>query len=357
MACAVMVTAEMCFAQTGHQPPSPSVYVERAVLVDKSPVRQYVGMVEAIQHVDVMPRVTGWLLKTSFAEGSLVKKGDLLFELEDTTYKAAVEALEARREALKATLAFAESEFKRNKKLFEKNVITLSAFDNYTMQEATARASLKEVEASLLDARNNLNYTKIYSPIDGRIGKAVLTPGNLVTPQSGKLVDIEMAAPIHVRFSMSEKIFQSQFGGLEGIRDTAVVNIRLADGLTYGETAKVTLADNKINASANTITLWATFPNADGRLLSGGFVTVLLGIADFKPTAGVAPAAVVTVQNGHRVYVVDDTGKASARSVKLGSQVDGIQLITEGIQPGELIVTGGTHKVQDGMVIIPVKRK
>ena len=83
MACAVMVTAEMCFAQTGHQPPSPSVYVERAVLVDKSPVRQYVGMVEAIQHVDVMPRVTGWLLKTSFAEGSLVKKGDLLLTFDE----------------------------------------------------------------------------------------------------------------------------------------------------------------------------------------------------------------------------------------------------------------------------------
>lgn len=354
--CAVTMTAGMCLAQTGRQALPPSVYVGRAVLVERSPVRQYVGMVEAIQHVDVMPRVTGWLLKTSFSEGTLVKKGDLLFEFEDTTYQAAVETLEARAAALKATLAFAESELKRNRKLFEKNVITPSAFENYVMQEATARASLKEVEASLLDARNNLAYTRLFAPIDGRIGKATLTPGNLVTPQSGKLAEIDMVAPIYVRFSMSEKTFRSQFGGLEGIRQTAVVNIRLADGGAYGETAKVSLADSKISASANTITLWATFPNADGRLLPGSFVTVMLSVSDFKPLTGLSPAAVVTVKDGHLVYVVDETGKVSARSVTLGGQVDGMQLITEGIRPGERVVTGGTHKVQDGMSVTPVER-
>lgn len=223
----------------------PSVVVDTVKTVAEADPKRYVGAIESIQHVDIMPRVTGNLLKINFTEGAVVKKGTLLYELEDTTYKAAVDGLKAQKEALEATLRYAEKDFRRNSTLLKSKAVAVAAHDKSEQEIDSAKANLKQVHASLADAENTLSYTKIYAPISGRIGKSVFTEGNLITPTGGKLTDIEMIAPIYVRFSISERVFRRDFGGMNGIREKALVRIQLADNTIYGETAKVTLIDSK----------------------------------------------------------------------------------------------------------------
>lgn len=332
----------------------PSVVVDTVKTVAEADPKRYVGAIESIQHVDIMPRVTGNLLKINFTEGAVVKKGTLLYELEDTTYKAAVDGLKAQKEALEATLRYAEKDFRRNSTLLKSKAVAVAAHDKSEQEIDSAKANLKQVHASLADAENTLSYTKIYAPISGRIGKSVFTEGNLITPTGGKLTDIEMIAPIYVRFSISERVFRCDFGGMNGIREKALVRIQLADNTIYGETAKVTLIDNKVNSTTNTITLWATFENKDLQLIPGSFVTVLVTAKAEKLQPAVIPSALIMDNDGYQVYVLDGDNKVEARRVRIGSVSKGLQIIPEGLKPGERIVSEGSNKVRPGMTVTPV---
>ncbi len=336
------------------EPAPPRVLVAPAVQVKEAAPGRHVGALESIKHVDIVPRVTGNLLRINFTEGNLVRKGDLLYELEDTTYLAAVDSLIAQKEALEASLRFATREYKRNESLIRSNAVSHSAYDKAVLEIDAARANIKKIEASLTDARNTLSYTRIYAPLDGRIGKSAYTEGNLLTPSTGKLTDIEMLSPIYVRFSLSERVFRRDFGGSEGIRKNAVVRVQLADGSIYNEAAKVTLIDNKINVSTNTITLWATFENKDHKLIPGGFVTVLLSVRTAKPYVAVLPSALIAESDGYSVYVLDAGNKVIRKPIKTGNVADGLQIVLSGLDGSERVIVDGTHKVKPGMTVTPV---
>lgn len=334
--------------------PPPTVMVDSVKLVSEAAPKRYVGSVEAIKHVNIVPRVTGTLRKINFTEGAIVKADDLLYELEDTTYRAAVDGLKARKEQIEASLRYADNEYKRNSTLVQSNAVAVSSFDKARMEIDSAKANLKQLDASLTDAENTLSYTRIYAPITGRIGKSAFTEGNLITPQGGTLTDIEMIAPIYVRFSLSERIFRRDFGGMEHIRDRAVVRIRLADNAVYHEAAKITLIDNKVNSSTNTITLWATFENRDHELIPGSFVTVLVSAKEEKQLPAVMPSSLIMENDGYSVYVLVDGNKVEKRKVEVGSVSDGLQIVAKGLTGAERIVIDGTHKVEPGMTVNPV---
>ncbi|MBE6367675.1 MAG: efflux RND transporter periplasmic adaptor subunit [Lentisphaerae bacterium] len=337
----------------------PSVVVEKASPAASRAVRRYVGSVEAINSVNIMPRITGELRKVNFTEGSLVKAGQLLYELEDTTYQAAVQALEAQLEAQKATLEFATTEYARKYKLLKSNVVSTAAHEQALMEINVAKANIKRLEASLTDARNTLSYTKIVSPINGRIGKSIASVGNLITPQSGAMADIQQLAPIYVKFSISEKVLRRDFGGVNNIAAVARVKAMLADGKIASETARITLVDNKINAKSNTITMWATFPNTKFELLPGSFVTVLLTAEDNRSkTPSVLPSAVVMENDSCFVWVLDNKNNIpSRRKVKIGDTVAGRLLILDGVKNGETVVVDGTHKIRPNTPVVPVDAK
>ena len=337
----------------------PSVVVEKASPAASRAVRRYVGSVEAINSVNIMPRITGELRKVNFTEGSLVKAGQLLYELEDTTYQAAVQALEAQLEAQKATLEFATTEYARKYKLLKSNVVSTAAHEQALMEINVAKANIKRLEASLTDARNTLSYTKIVSPINGRIGKSIASVGNLITPQSGAMADIQQLAPIYVKFSISEKVLRRDFGGVNNIAAVARVKAMLADGKIASETARITLVDNKINAKSNTITMWATFPNTKFELLPGSFVTVLLTAEDNRSnTPSVLPSAVVMENDNCFVWVLDNKNNIpSRRKVKIGDTVAGRLLILDGVKNGETVVVDGTHKIRPNTPVVPVDAK
>lgn len=230
----------------------------------------------------------------------------------------------------------------------------VSAHDKSILDIDSAQANLKQVKASLMDAENTLSYTKIHAPITGRIGKSVFTEGNLITPTGGKLTDIEMIAPIYVRFSISERVFRRDFGGQDGIKRKAVVRIQLADNTIYKETAKVTLINNKVSSSTNTITLWATFENKDHQLIPGSFVSVLVSAKADRKFCAIVPSALIMDNDGYQVYVLDKDNKATLRKVKTGGISNGKQIILEGLDGSERIIIEGTNKITPGMTVAPV---
>ena len=352
-------TIDISSASEGHPPPPPTVVVEHAAPASGKVVRRYVGAVEAINSVRIMPRITGELKKVNFTEGGLVKAGQLLYELEDTTYQAAVQALEAQLEAQKATLEFATKEYARKYKLLKSNVVSTAAHEQALMEINVAKANIKRLEASLLDARNTLSYTRITAPISGRISKSIATVGNLITPQSGAMTDIQQLAPIYVKFSISEKTLRRDFGGAEKVPAIARVRAMLADNTLAGETARVTLVDNKINAQSNTITMYATFPNRKFELLPGSYVTVLLSAENANAALpSVLPSAIVMENEQCYIWVLDKKSNMPAkRKVKIGETVAGRTIVLEGIKNGELIVVDGTHKIRPNTPVAPIDAK
>ena len=347
---------ETSSASEGYKLPPTTVVTERVSPASVRAVRRYVGMVEAINSVNIMPRITGELRKVNFTEGSLVKAGQLLYELEDTTYKAAVQALEAQLEAQKATLEFATSEYARKYKLLKSNVVSTAAHEQALMEINVAKANIKRLEASLIDARNTLSYTRITSPIDGRISKSIASVGNLITPQSGSMTDIQQLAPIYVKFSISERSLRRDFGGAEKVPAVARVRAMLADGSIASETARVTLVDNKINSKSNTITMWATFPNKKFELLPGSYVTVLLTAENTNASQPTVLPSAVVMENGQCfIWVLDTKNNIPVkRPAKIGETVNGRTIVLDGVKNGEIVIVDGTHKIRPNTPVIPV---
>ena len=352
MFCKVILFIVVCAlisTVSAQQTEVPLVAVENAVMVENEVPRKYAGNIVAVESTDIVPRVTGTLLKTHFKEGDSVKKGALLYELEDTTYVARVDGLKAQKKALEAALVFADKEFRRSDTLLKSKASSVAAHDKALFEIDAAKAKIKEIEASLIDAETTLSYTKIYAPIDGVIGKSLYSNGNLITPQTGKMTNITMYAPIYVRFSISEVVLRRDFGGLKGIRENTLVRLQLADKTLAKETASVSWVDNQIHASTNTITLWAVFQNKNQELIPGGFVTVLLINKNSQKKPAVRPSALLTGKDGYSVYVIGKDGRVMERRVKIGRTTpDGFQIITSGLTGDELIVVDGTHKIKPG---------
>ncbi len=337
----------------------PVVAVGKVVLVKGETARKHVGTVVPIEEVEVTARVSGTLEKRFFKEGDFVKKGQLLYQLEDVSYKAALDALKAARMKAEASMTLAESEYRRRSALFSNGVLTKTENDTVYCTYLTAKAALLELDAKIRDAENTYSYTKIKAAQDGMISRSRFSEGNLVSPASGSLATIKLMSPIYVRFNLSAKVFQRDFGGMSKIRDTADVSIKLSDGTQYGEHARVTLVDNKVNSSTDSITLWATFQNRDLALLPGAFVTVMVIPSEMKTACAVLPSALIMERDGsYVVYVCGKDNVIEARKVRLGSTTgDGLQIVLDGLKEGETVVTDGMHKVRPGVTCTPAAGK
>ena len=343
----------------GNEAPAVVAVVPAALIRELQP-RQYAGRLEPIDDVDIVPRVTGWLEEVHFKEGDFVKEGDLLFEIEDTTYRVAVDKAEAGLAQANAELKNAQTIYDRSKELLERNAGSQQDFDNAEQRLFQAKAALQLAEASLVDARNTLSYTKITAPISGRIGKTLVTRGNLVTPQTGKIVDVKSFAPIHLRFAIGESVFSRVFGGEANIRDRAVVKVcpvgESRDDpevvATFPE-AKIDLVDNKVDVGTNTVVLWAILENADMRFFPGSYATVMLSRKLDAPVVGVIASALQTNGEEEFVYVVNSENRVERRVVTLGPISGKYQILESGVEADELVVVEGMNKLQPGALVEP----
>ncbi|MBR4253887.1 MAG: efflux RND transporter periplasmic adaptor subunit [Lentisphaeria bacterium] len=315
--------------------------------------RRYTGQVVAQAVVNVTPRVSGEILKLGFNDGDYVKKGQMLYTIEKTQYEAAVKQAEASIAEIKANLEYAQSSYDRNERLYEVNAASKDAMENTKSALGALKAAQAAAEAALVTANDNLKYTTITAAIDGLAGVTKYTEGNYITPSSGPLVTIIQMQPIRVRFSMSTGDFLSGYGSLTALKKDGQVSLKLADGSEYATDGKIEFLNNEANVKTDAIQVYASFPNADMKLIPGSTVTVTLSKKSAAKMPAVPPSAVMHDAQTSFVYVVGEGNKLERREVELGDMTKTHQLIKSGLKTGEKVVYQGTHKVMPGDEIIP----
>lgn len=315
--------------------------------------RRYTGQVVAQAEVNVVSRVSGEILKLGFNDGDYVKKGQMLYTIEKTQYEAAVKQAEATIAECKARLEYAQSTYDRNQMLYEVNATSKDTMENTKSALDAMRAELAAAEAGLVTAQYNLEHTTITAAIDGQAGVTSFTAGNYITPSSGTMLSIIQMKPIRVRFAMSTSDFLSGYGNLAALKSEGQVSLKLADGSEYADGGKVEFLNNEANVKTDAVQVYASFPNADLKLIPGSTVTVTLSKKSAEKMPAVPPSAVMHDAKESFVYVLTEGNKIERRIVELGDMTKMHQLVKSGLKAGEKVVSQGTHKVMPGDEVIP----
>jgi membrane fusion protein, multidrug efflux system len=360
-----VLTAPHAMAQpAASAPPAVGVVtVERQPMTDSY---EFNGRIQPINSVNIVARVTAWLDKQLFVEGTDVKKGDLLYTLEKPPFQAAVDRQKAAVAQAEAQLANADIELRRAQQLVERSAGTQQRLDNAEASKRVAAAQLQAAHAQLETAQIDLNYTDIYSPIDGRIGRTSATIGNLVSSSSGTLTTVVSQDPIYVVFPipMRRAIELRQQYGDKGGFDAVKIRLRLPDGRIYDRTGKLDFVNNTISESTDTLLIRAVLPNpvlasqtAGGvklrELVADEFVTVLLESVEPRQVIAVPRAAILADQQGNYVYVVDENNVARQRRVRIGQSTPETAGILDGLKEGERVVVEGLQRARPDSPVAP----
>lgn len=321
---------------------------------------EFSGRLEAIERVELRPRVGGAIHAVHFREGSLVRKGDLLFTIDPEPFRAEVERADAQVSSAEARLSFAQSELDRGMRMTANQTITQRDLDTRTNNVREAEANLSAAKAAAKSARLNLFYTEVRAPISGRVGRIEVTTGNLVNEGSSApiLTTLVSVNPIYVSFDADENAVQRALNTLPAGGDRRVnvssIPVEMRSGPDSSAVqGKVQLIDNMVNSSSGTVRVRAVFDNADDRLMPGQFARIRLGQAKPTPALVVPERAIGVDQDKKYVLVVDQSQKASYREIRLGASVDGLRIVTSGLAAGERIIVGGLQKVRPGTLIAP----
>jgi membrane fusion protein, multidrug efflux system len=334
--------------------PPPAVTVTSVVSRQVTDTATFIGRVVAIDKVDVVARVPGFVEERNFTEGQLVKKGDLLFRIEQETYKAAVDQQAANLAKAKATEVNASLQLKRNQELVKSQAATQATVDQLAAAEQGAQADILQAQALLEQASINLGYTEIHSPIDGKIGIARFTVGNLVQPSSGPLATIVSQDPIYITFQPSEAdviAYKRRLAESGGKNPHLTIHIKLPDGSIYSHPGLTNLLDVQVQPDTDTVTVRAQLPNPEGLLIPGGVVGVIVERGAPQQSLVVPQSAVLLDQAGHYVMVVDNTKKVEQRRITTGSEQGRDVVVTQGLKEGERVIVEGVQKVHPGQVV------
>jgi membrane fusion protein (multidrug efflux system) len=347
-------------AQLGGSGP-PAVGVVEAVTRPITPTNEFLGRIEATNRVNVVPRVTAFLEKRNFVEGSEVKKGDLLYQLEQGPFEADLKSKQAQVAQLQATLANARLTTERAKALLGGPAGQQSTYDAALANQQSLEAQVQAAQAQVELSQTNLDYTEIRSPIDGRIGNTTVTEGNVVTPSSGVLTTIVSQDPMYVTFPVSvrEVLSLRERYAAQGGFNAVVIRVRLPDGRLYGESGQLNFVNNTITQNTDTIMLRGTIPNpvlkdlSVRELTDNEFVTVLLEGVKPVEVVAVPRSAVLSDQRGEYVYVVAADNKAEQRRIKLGQSTSTIAAVTSGLVPGDKVIVEGVQHVRPNETVAP----
>ena len=338
-------------AQTSAPLPAVSVTPVMSRLVTET--ADYIGRVTAIDKVDLVARVPGFIEERTFTEGQQVKTGDILFRIEQATYKAAVEQARANLAKAKAAQVNTSLQVERGKELVRGNNIPQSTLDQRVSDDEGARANVMEAQAQLDQAQINLGYTEIRSPIDGRIGLATFTVGNLVQPSSGRLATIVREDPIYVVFQISQRnLLEHKRRVAEGDSTARVrVHVKLPNGMVLDDPGISNFTDVQVDPTTDTVAVRAQLPNPKGLLIAGGVVGVSLERGPPKNVLTIPQSAVLLDQAGRYVLVIDGTKKVEQRRVVTGVEQGRNVVVTNGLQEGELVIVEGVQKVRAGQTV------
>ena len=332
-------------------PPPAEVSVARVVSKEITEWDDFTGRVEAKETIEIRPRVGGYLASVNFDEGKPVKKGQLLFAIDDREYRAAVETAAANVARAQSRSDVAAGEVARSNKLLVARAVSQEEFANREGELRQAVADVRAAQASLTQARLSLEFTRIESPIDGRIGLAMMRPGNLVAPGTSLLATVVSLDPIYVYFEGDERTYlkyqqMARAGERPSSRDAQnPVRMGLANEVGYPHMGYMDMVDNQLNPQTGSIRARAVFDNKDGAFTPGLFARIqLLGSGQHQAML-INDRAVMTDQDRKYVYVVGAKGEAARKDVVLGATVDGLRIVVSGLDGSEQVVINGTSKI------------
>jgi membrane fusion protein, multidrug efflux system len=315
---------------------------------------EFVGRVEALEKVDIRARVTGFLRERHFQDGQMVRAGELLFTIEREPFEAEVGVKQAKIESAEAALTYAVYQVERGRELVRSNAIPRATLDQRVAEQGVAAATLSGAKADLRLVEVSLGYTEIRSPIDGRIGRAAITRGNVVGPDSGVLTVVVRQDPVRATFPVSQRQLLDFRKDARGRGpDSLRIRVRLPNGSTYDQVGRINFIDVQTDKATDTALVQAQIPNPAGILSDGQFIGLMVE-GDEPQQALVIPQSAVQVdQAGTFVLVVAKDNKVEQRRVKLGRGPAGQAVVESGIEPGTLVITEGAQRARPGAQVVP----
>lgn len=345
--------------QAAPVPHPPVVEVASVVQKDVPIYSEWIATLNGYVNAQIQPQVTGYLIKQDYREGSLVHKGDVLFEIDPRPFQAVLDQAKAQLAQAQAQLATSMLNVKRDIPEAQAHAIPQSQLDNDTNAELAGKATVQANQASIEQAELNLGFTKVRSLIDGIAGIAQVQVGNLVGPTT-VLTGVSQMNPIKVYFPISgaeylEIANRLSSGTVNLLSRTSPIplELTLSNGSAYGYKGRILFADRQVDQQTGTIQIVGAFPNP-GNILRPGQTGRVRAVTDFKKGALLVPQRAVTeLQGGYQVAVVGADNKISIRAVEVGERSGTMWIINQGLKLGERVVAEGTGRVRDGMVVTP----
>ena len=333
-------------------PPPPAVSVAKVVAREFQPWDEFTGRVSAVETVELRPRVSGYIEQVAYEEGHEVRKGDLLFVIDQRRYRAAYDRAVAELERARSEARLAATELERAQTLLASRAISREEFDARRAAHTQGDASVRAAAAAVESARLDLQFTEVRSPIDGRAGRALVTVGNLAQADSTLLTTVVSLDPMYAAFDADEQTFlehaeQARNGGAAA-RSSRPIRMALAGDDSFGREGRLHFLDNQLDPATGTIRVRAIFDNKDGALTPGLFVRLQMpGRRAYRATL-VEDRAIGTDLDKRFVYTVDAKGLVAARPVTLGPIVDGLRVVRTGVNAGDAVIVNGVQRVRPG---------
>jgi len=350
-----------CEKETQHAaaPPPPEVLVSQVVKVDVPIVRQWVGTLDGSNNADIRARVTGYLQKRNYQEGSFVKEGDLLFEIDPRPFEAALAQAKSDLAQAQAIQAATEADFQRSQELFDKKVISVQEYENKRQLNQANVAKVGALQAALDMAQLNLDFTKITAPFDGIAGISQAQIGDLVGPSgsTATLTTESKVDPIRLYFPLSERDYREHSNLLRDAMnkpDTerqAAIEMLFPDGTVYPQKGTFSFVNRQVDPTTGTILVAINFPNPDRTLRPGQFAVARAAIENIPGALVVPERALVDLQGNYQLGVLGADNKAEIRAVKIGPRYNRQVVVTAGLKEGEKVIVEGMQKVRPGMVL------
>jgi RND family efflux transporter MFP subunit len=339
---------------------APEVSVARPLVRQVTDWDEYTGRLEAVDAVEIRARVTGYLQSRHFDEGALVDKGDLLFVIDPRPYEAVLDRARAELERAQIRLDLAQNDFERAERLFRSRAISEEELDARSKERQEATAALTAARAAERSAELEVEFTRVHAPVSGRIGRELVSEGNLVSggsPQSTLLTTIVSLHPIHVYFTADERAFlRYQRLDQEGERESSrtaenPVRLQLADEEGFPHIGHMDFVDNRIDRATGTMQGRAVFPNPDHFLTPGIFARVQLQGRGPYDALMIPDAAIGADQAERFVYVVDEAGVAQRRPIELGRRIGEHRIVASGLEPDDVVIVDGLQRVRAGSAV------
>ena len=350
-------------------PPAPQVTVARVISRTVTDSETFSGRFDAVNHVDIRPRVSGYISSVNFTDGAVVHKGQVLFVIDPRPYQADYQRAEADLDQARSQAALAKSEQVRAVNLFAAHAISKDEFDTRAANARQSAANVEAAKAALDAAALNLTFTRVTAPITGRVSRAIVTDGNLVTNGQTLLTTVVSLNPIYVQFNADEQAYLTfeKYAGNDGRKDAPTrtgtsagpgslgnaVYVGLADEKGYPHEGRLVFMDNSLDSATGTIYARALLSNPDGHFVPGLFARVKLIGNDHYPAVLVNDSAIGTDQTMRFVLLLGADNKVEYRPVELGPLVDGLRVVRSGLKPGDTIVVNGLMRVRPGMQVSP----